>query len=153
MRRIKKVEGMYVTRLCFQPNPHLTLEPMEDGFADYDQHVVISLPATMTVQEKGAEPVHLDPDCTEGNRTILDDLPHFSFVYGSCLMQCTAEEDGTLVLAFEHGRIEVPSFEDGEAWQMYNDKGFRIICMPGGKLAVWSEDSITLNPEGDGGTA
>lgn len=145
MRRVRKVEGMYVTKLSFQPNSHLTLEPIEDGFVDYDQHIVIALPSMMTVQEKGAEPVDLNPGSTGGNRAVLDDLPHYSFVYGSCLKQCTAGNDGTLLLGFEHGRIKAPAFDDAESWQMYNDKGFRIICGPGGKLTCWSDDSITLD--------
>jgi hypothetical protein len=153
MRRIKEVEGMYVTELCFRPNPHLRVEPLEEGRSSRKNRVVMYLPGRMTVREKGAEPVHLDPDYKEDNRAMLDDLPLYSFVYGSCLLQCTAEDDGTLVLELEHGRIEVPAFENAEAWEMHGGKGFRIICMPGGELAIWNEDSMTLNPGGDGSAA
>lgn len=139
MQRIRKVEGMYVSRLCFRPDPHLTLEPWDDDSAGWDDHVVIYFHGGITVQEKGEERIRLDHDYTKSHRSMLDDLPHYSFIYESRLQQCTAEDDGTLVLEFKNGRIEVPALDYGEAWSMYNNKGFLIVCMPGGGLAIWKE--------------
>lgn len=153
MRRVKEIEGRHVTKLCFQPNLHLTLEPVAEGHVDYSEGVVVSLSGTMDVQEKGVAPVQLRHSSRGSDLALLNNLPEYSFVYGSCLVRGTVRDDGTLVLEFEHGTLEVPALNEVESWEMYNDKGFRMICMPGGEVAVWSEDALDISPGGDGSPA
>lgn len=55
------------------------------------------------------------------------------------LVEVRATEDGTLWLEYESGSsIRVFSDADFEAWSVVGADGFRVVCMPGGQLAVWS---------------
>ncbi|MEU4314486.1 DUF6188 family protein [Nocardia sp. NPDC024068] len=51
-----------------------------------------------------------------------------------------ATEIGTLQLDFESG-VTLLAFADPvyEAWSIVASGGFRVVCMPGGELAVWQE--------------
>lgn len=56
----------------------------------------------------------------------------------------STSDDGSLQLLFRNGdSLHVPSLPDYEAWNMVNDNGELIVCMPGGELATWSERSTT----------
>jgi hypothetical protein len=51
-----------------------------------------------------------------------------------------AEESGALVLAFGNGTsLRVEPHEEYEAWTIAGPHGKKIVCMPHGELAVWSE--------------
>ena len=106
----------------------------------------------MLIQKEGEEDFLLE--ITPGDETPqeMDALPKYRFIYGARVERCTVEE-GTLALEFEQGVLKVKPFYEVEAWEMYNDKGFRMICMPGGEVAVWSEDSLEISPGGDGASA
>ncbi|WP_157181858.1 DUF6188 family protein [Nocardia testacea] len=55
------------------------------------------------------------------------------------LREAHAIENGTLHLEFESGSsIRVFADPDYEAWSVVGADGFRVVCMPGGELAVWS---------------
>jgi hypothetical protein len=55
------------------------------------------------------------------------------------LCEAHATENGTLQLEFESGSsIRVFADPDYEAWSVVGADGFRVVCMPGGELAVWS---------------
>lgn len=50
-----------------------------------------------------------------------------------------ASDSGTLRLEFDSGYfIEAFADEDYEAWSVVGAGGSRVVCMPGGELAVWS---------------
>lgn len=54
--------------------------------------------------------------------------------------QIEAADDGHLVVLFgDEGRIEVPAAEDYEPWEIADGEGRKIVSVPGGELAVWSE--------------
>ncbi len=51
-----------------------------------------------------------------------------------------AEDSGILVLAFSDGTgIRVEPDDAYEAWTVAGPGGKKIVCMPGGELAVWSD--------------
>jgi hypothetical protein len=55
------------------------------------------------------------------------------------LREAHATADGTLQLDFESGSsIRAFADPDYEAWSVVGVDGFRVVCMPGGELAVWS---------------
>jgi len=35
-------------------------------------------------------------------------------------------------------RLDVPVDDSYEAWQLHGPDGYRVVCTPGGELAVWS---------------
>ncbi|MGW5386125.1 DUF6188 family protein [Nocardia sp. NPDC003963] len=48
-------------------------------------------------------------------------------------------DNGTLQLEFESGStLQAFADPDYEAWNIVGAHGFRVACMPGGELAVWS---------------
>ena len=50
------------------------------------------------------------------------------------------EESGALLLVFDDGKsIRVEPDETYEAWTIAGPRGRKIVCMPHGELAVWSE--------------
>lgn len=55
------------------------------------------------------------------------------------LREVSATGNGTLQLEFESGS-SIWMFADSnyEAWSVVGAEGFRMVCMPGGELAVWS---------------
>jgi hypothetical protein len=56
-------------------------------------------------------------------------------------VDATIAEDRQLTLRFAGGTtLTVPPDDKCEAWQLRDDTGLLIVCMPGGGLAVWSPD-------------
>jgi hypothetical protein len=49
-----------------------------------------------------------------------------------------AEADGTLNIGFDNGgRLKVPPHKTYEAWTLAGPQGQKVVCMPGGELAIW----------------
>ncbi len=56
----------------------------------------------------------------------------------------TVDESGGLTVAFADGaRLRIEPDEDYEAWTVTGPKGFMVVCMPGGELAIWSAKDET----------
>jgi hypothetical protein len=61
----------------------------------------------------------------------------------------TAFKDGRLALEFDDGSsIHVPADPSYEPWQISGPRGFRIVSIPGGDLAIWSAQE-TESPRPD----
>lgn len=62
-----------------------------------------------------------------------------------------AEESGALALDFEDGtRLRVEPSPRYEAWTMTGPHGRMIVCMPGGELAIWSQEPSNPGTAQDG---
>jgi hypothetical protein len=71
--------------------------------------------------------------------------PMFSILYHT-VKSALAFKDGTLRVEFSNGdRLTVASHPKYEAWGIAGGRGLRIVCQPGGELAVWKPD-----PSGQG---
>lgn len=54
----------------------------------------------------------------------------------------TAEKDGILVLTSADGlSLRVAPSADFEAWALAGPRGQKIVCLPGGELAVWEAET------------
>lgn len=153
MGRVKEVEGRHVTKLCFQPDLTLVLEDAEElqrNSGVDEGGVTAILGGSIVVQREGGEERLLKS--VPGERTYheMDRLVEYRFIHEACVRECLVEGDGTLIFKFDQGTLKILPFDEAESWQMYSDKGFRMICMPGGDVAVWSEDSSPFSPSGDG---
>ncbi|WP_067655203.1 DUF6188 family protein [Nocardia harenae] len=50
----------------------------------------------------------------------------------------TVDLAGILTVDFDSAmRLVVPPDADHEAWTLVGPNGYRVVCMPGGELAVW----------------
>lgn len=53
--------------------------------------------------------------------------------------EATVDEGGSLRLEIGEATLVVDASEDFEAWTYVAEDGRRVVCMPGGRLAVWPE--------------
>ena len=61
-------------------------------------------------------------------------------LFGARILSAVATKTGSLRLIFDNGfHLNSRADPDFEAWELIEPGGWRIISMPGGKLAVWSE--------------
>lgn len=68
--------------------------------------------------------------------------PVFSILH-NVLRSALAYKDGTLKLEFSNGdKLSIVAHPKYEAWGIAGDRGLRIVCLPGGDLAVWKPDPI-----------
>ncbi|MFI5540509.1 DUF6188 family protein [Nocardia sp. NPDC051900] len=73
---------------------------------------------------------------SEDYESIATDL---KALVGSAVTSSSAEDGSGLTVVLESGaRIYVPVDEEYEAWGVVGPGGYRVICMPGGELAIWS---------------
>lgn len=137
--QIPKVEGRYVAELCYTPDLTLRLES-SGTLADpsgVDSHAVTAILHGSLLVEVNDEETLIEQVPGGKIHPIMDGLPTYSFIYESCIEQCLVD-NGVLALTFNHGTLKVLPFEEVESWQMYDENGFRMICMPGGEIATWN---------------
>lgn len=63
---------------------------------------------------------------------------------GATVTTATVGETSTLLIGFDtRAGIRVPADDEYEAWGLVGPHGYRVVCLPGGELALWSarEDS------------
>lgn len=58
-------------------------------------------------------------------------------LFGTTVNSAVAFKTGTLRLVLDHFQLTVRADPDYEAWNVVGPGGMRIVCMPGGQLAVW----------------
>jgi hypothetical protein len=99
---------------------------------DTEARVVLGCPFKLTqVFDDDRQDVILDP----GQQDVTAAIE----LFGAKVLSAVASKTGSMRLVFDNGwhlnsRAD-PSFE---AWEVLGPGGWRIISMPGGKLAVWS---------------
>ncbi|TDT97321.1 hypothetical protein EDD99_5442 [Streptomyces sp. 846.5] len=99
---------------------------------DPEARVVLGCPFALThYGDDGRQDVSLDPGRQDVTAAIR--------LFGAKVLSAVAFKTGSMRLVFDNGwhlnsRAD-PSFE---AWDVLGPGGWRIISMPGGKLAVWS---------------
>ncbi|PKV82631.1 hypothetical protein BX283_0071 [Streptomyces sp. TLI_146] len=59
-------------------------------------------------------------------------------LFGRAVTEATAFKDGRLLVEFDQGaRLTVAPDADFEAWNITGPGALRVVCMPGGELAIW----------------
>lgn len=121
-----QVGGAAITRVCFDWAVSLTV-----GTTGAALEIRIEQPFSLVD--------------TEGTRIILDperDPAELAPVLHICrigTVRLEAMKAGSLELELVNGSIlNVPPVRDYEAWTLAGPKGLKLVCMPGGKVAVWS---------------
>jgi hypothetical protein len=94
--------------------------------------VEIKLERPFEINGAGAGPVKVDPE-NLGGRAV-----EVAAILGAVVRDIRADENGVLAVAFEDGRtITAGPDSSYESWSFVSDDGGRVICTPGGKLAIW----------------
>ncbi|HKV18232.1 MAG TPA: DUF6188 family protein [Mycobacterium sp.] len=73
----------------------------------------------------------------------VDPPEHFDPVrqlVGDTIRESLVDDSGALSISFDTGaRIECVPDEQFESWTLAGPRGFKVVSMPGGDLAVWDE--------------
>jgi hypothetical protein len=125
-RWIMNLRGLPVTEICV--GYHLILH------LDSDARVDLGCPFKLTQGVgDGLQDVFLDP----GRQDVAAALG----LFGAKVLSAVAFKTGSLRLVFDNGcHLNSRADQSFEAWDVeaLGPGGWRIIAMPGGKLAVWS---------------
>jgi len=119
-----EVEGHRVTRLVVD-------YAVAFEFQDVKEQYTIRIEGEFRIDQGGAESRCLldHPSTLGAATTLLHDQ----------VRTAEARQSGELVLCLESGAVlRVAPAETIEAWEMFGSSGARVVCLPGGGLAVWS---------------
>jgi hypothetical protein len=117
------LRGQAVTRVCFD----VALVILTSG--DYE----------LRVETEAVLQVSLGNDVTFDPESSDVVAAHLVRLVGDVIIVAEAGGAGDLVIEFESGmKLAVRPNDDYEAWGLVGREGRRIICMPGGEIAVWS---------------
>ncbi|MGI5194731.1 DUF6188 family protein [Streptomyces sp. CA-288835] len=119
------LRGEAVIRVCF--DAALTILTSGDCELRVEGEAVLHVP--------GGDRVAFDP-CTPD---IV--APYLVRLARDVISQAEVGNSGELGLEFESGvKLTVQPDDDYEAWGLVGPRRRRVICTPGGEIAVWSEE-------------
>lgn len=105
--------------------------------------IVVRIEQPFALAFPGAAPAHLNP---EGDPVEL--APVLRLVRAG-VSRLDAFNTGRLELELVDGTsLSVSPVEQYEAWSMAGPDGFKLVCLPGGELAVWSATSTSAESRG-----
>lgn len=68
-------------------------------------------------------------------------------LFGAVVRSAKAFDGGKLEIVFnDDQRLDVESDPDYEAWEIVAPGGMRAICAPGGEVAVWQPNEVSIVP-------
>lgn len=98
-----------------------------------DGGIQLRLETQFTLTEPDSEPIVIDPQ--QPGAAALKMLGLLHQVIRSFSV---AEESGTLVLIAEGGsELRIEANDAFEAWTIAGRRGEKVVCLPGGGLAIW----------------
>jgi hypothetical protein len=122
------VQGQSVIRVCF--DAAVTVLTSEDCQLRVETEAVIRSPQ--------GEMVRFDPE-SPGVAAI-----HLAQLVRDAVTLAEAETVGGLRMVFESGaELAVAPDAEYEAWGLVGPKGRRVVCTPGGELALWGEKELS----------
>lgn len=79
--------------------------------------------------------LRFSPESSNADARPLTDL------VGKLVESSETDTDGTLTLIFNNGSIlRTEASKSYESWTVAGPDGYKVVCMPGGELAVWQAD-------------
>ncbi|GAA1184257.1 hypothetical protein F4556_007579 [Kitasatospora gansuensis] len=117
-----KVEGRTLTRVCFDYALTLLVDP----------DTRIRLQANVELKDADGTSAAFQPGDTDVPADSLVRLLHKD------ISKAWSSDGGVLTIQFACGATLTATPDPNyEAWEILAEDGFRVICMPGGKLAIW----------------
>jgi hypothetical protein len=113
--------GLTVTRICVDYALTLCLGA--------DVQVAIESTALVSKSHATAPPITLEPQHQDVSSALI--------LFGTKVVSRVAFKNGTLRLVLGSNQLSVRPHPDFEAWQATGPGTLRVVCMPGGQLAVW----------------
>ncbi|GAB2454800.1 hypothetical protein GCM10027187_23770 [Streptosporangium sandarakinum] len=118
-----KLQSQSVVRICF--DNALTI------ITDEDFEIRIEVESLIRIVNNGQ--VKFYPGHPENAASYLVQL------LGKKISISESTEGGNLIVKFDGGLDLTVDFDAKyEAWEISGPKGWRVVCMPGGGIAVWS---------------
>jgi len=119
------LDGQRITRACFDYGISLQTD------AEFEIRIETDWVVHSSGDLIGERLGHTPPDA---GRILV--------VLNQVVSNSTAEDSGALSLTFSNGTtLRVEPHEMYEAWTVSGPHGMKVVGMPGGELAVWSDDS------------
>ncbi|WP_371476812.1 DUF6188 family protein [Kitasatospora sp. NBC_00315] len=134
------LRGLAVTKISVGYQVLLHLES--------DARVDLGCPFTLTQGVgDGRQDVFIDPGRQDEAAALG--------LFGAKVLSAVAFKTGSLRLLFDNGcHLTGRADSSFEAWEVHGPGGWRIISMPGGKLAVWSAVEVqAVEPDQGAGDA
>lgn len=117
------LQGEAVTRICF--DAALTILTSGECELRVEGEAVLQVP--------DGDRVSFDPCAPD----IV--APHLVRLARDVISEAEVGNSGELAIEFESGvKLTVQPDDDYEAWGLVGPKRRRVICTPGGEIAVWS---------------
>ncbi|MEZ0095741.1 DUF6188 family protein [Streptacidiphilus sp. EB129] len=117
-----KVEGCTLTRISFDYALTLLVDP----------DTQFRLQANVKLSDTDGTSVTFHPGGADVPADRLVRLLHKD------IAKAWSSDDGVLTIQFACGaKLMATPDPDYEAWEIVADDGLRVICMPGGELAIW----------------
>jgi Family of unknown function (DUF6188) len=130
-RWILNLRDLRVTRISIDFRLTLTL--------DVGWEVVLEGPALLS---DGS--VHTDPDPGMRLTPRAQDVAAALQLFGAGILSAVAFKTGSLRVVFDTGaHLNCPVDPSYEAWQIIGPRGWRFTSLPGGDLAVWTDQHDT----------
>ncbi|WP_432760923.1 DUF6188 family protein [Nocardia cyriacigeorgica] len=96
---------------------------------EYELHIE----GDLEIFEGSKPPTRFEYECYQEHREQLEAL------VGSVVETATADSSGSFELGLNTGLcVRVLPDAEYEAWSLVGPRGYRVICLPGGQLAIWS---------------
>jgi hypothetical protein len=122
------VRGQSVIRVCF--DAAFTVLTTEDWELRVETEAVIRTPQ--------GEVVRFDPESPDIAAI------HLAHLVRDSVALAEAGTVGDLRMVFESGaQLTVAPDAEYEAWGLVGPKGSRVVCTPGGELALWGEQELS----------
>ncbi len=117
-----KIEGHALVRVCFDYALTLLVDP----------NTQLRLQANVELSDIDGTSVAFQPGGADVPAHRLVGLLHKE------ITKAWSSDGGVLTLQFACGaKLAATPDPDYEAWEILASDGFRVICMPGGELAIW----------------
>src|ERR1022692_2862519 len=98
-----------------------------------EEGVELRLETQFTFTEPDSEPIVIDPERPDAAALKVLGLLH------KVIRAFHVAESGSLVLAVEGGSgIRTEADDAYEAWTIAGRRGEKVVCLPGGELAIWN---------------
>ena|SRR5450432_3013239 len=98
-----------------------------------EEGIELRLETQFTFTEPDSEPIVIDPERPDAAAMKVLSLRH------KVIRAFDIAESGNLILAVESGSgIRTEPDDDYDAWTIAGLRGEKVVCLPGGGLAIWN---------------
>lgn len=137
----KEIENQLQYDVAFEEDEEkfiLNVQRIKIQTIRWDNRLTIMLSNKLQIILEGDFIFYNSHEIYHADAQLFSSLPPFQSLEGKAINIIKAYKTGTLEINFEDGSyLKAEPQESYEAWQILTKVGNRIVCMPGGELAIW----------------